>query len=128
MSKGLPIISSNFGPMPEVLKDAGLYFDLTNINSFIDKLELMVFDPTIRLKLSEKAFNYSKEYSWSKCSIDTINFITKIKKILNKFKNKTLLITGGTGSFGNAVLRKFIKSNLKEVRIFSRDEKKNKMI
>ena len=80
MSKGLPIISSNFGPMPEVLKDAGLYFDLTNINSFIDKLELMVFDPTIRLKLSEKAFNYSKEYSWSKCSIDTINFITKIKK------------------------------------------------
>ena len=43
---------------------------------------------------------------------------------MNKFKNKTLLITGGTGSFGNAVLRKFIKSNLKEVRIFSRDEKK----
>ena len=40
------------------------------------------------------------------------------------FKNKTLLITGGTGSFGNAVLRRFIKSDLKEIRIFSRDEKK----
>jgi UDP-glucose 4-epimerase len=40
------------------------------------------------------------------------------------FKNKTLLITGGTGSFGNAVLNKFIDSNINEIRIFSRDEKK----
>jgi len=40
------------------------------------------------------------------------------------FKNKILLITGGTGSFGNAVLRRFINSELKEIRIFSRDEKK----
>ena len=40
------------------------------------------------------------------------------------FKNKTLLITGGTGSFGNAVLKQFLNSDLKEIRIFSRDEKK----
>ena len=40
------------------------------------------------------------------------------------FKNKILLITGGTGSFGNAVLDKFLDSDLKEIRIFSRDEKK----
>jgi len=40
------------------------------------------------------------------------------------FTDKTLLITGGTGSFGNAVLRRFIDSDLKEIRIFSRDEKK----
>lgn len=40
------------------------------------------------------------------------------------FTNKTLLITGGTGSFGNAVLRRFLDSNLAEIRIFSRDEKK----
>ena len=40
------------------------------------------------------------------------------------FKNKTLLISGGTGSFGNAVLDRFLKSNIKEIRIFSRDEKK----
>jgi len=39
------------------------------------------------------------------------------------FKNKTLLITGGTGSFGNAVLRRFLDSDLSEIRIFSRDEK-----
>lgn len=40
------------------------------------------------------------------------------------FKNKVLMITGGTGSFGNAVLERFLESDLKEVRIFSRDEKK----
>jgi UDP-N-acetylglucosamine 4,6-dehydratase/5-epimerase len=40
------------------------------------------------------------------------------------FKDKTLLITGGTGSFGNAVLRRFINSDIHEIRIFSRDEKK----
>jgi UDP-N-acetylglucosamine 4,6-dehydratase/5-epimerase len=40
------------------------------------------------------------------------------------FKNKILLITGGTGSFGNAVLNRFLDSNIKEIRIFSRDEKK----
>jgi UDP-glucose 4-epimerase len=40
------------------------------------------------------------------------------------FKNKTLLITGGTGSFGNAVLKRFIGTDINEIRIFSRDEKK----
>ena len=40
------------------------------------------------------------------------------------FANKTLLITGGTGSFGNAVLKRFLNSDIKEIRIFSRDEKK----
>jgi UDP-glucose 4-epimerase len=40
------------------------------------------------------------------------------------FSGKTLLISGGTGSFGNAVLKRFLDTNIKEVRIFSRDEKK----
>lgn len=40
------------------------------------------------------------------------------------FLNKILLITGGTGSFGNAVLKRFLETNIKEIRIFSRDEKK----
>jgi len=40
------------------------------------------------------------------------------------FKNKTLLITGGTGSFGNAVIKKFLHTEIAEIRVFSRDEKK----
>jgi UDP-N-acetylglucosamine 4,6-dehydratase len=50
---------------------------------------------------------------------------SSIFKNRNKmFFNKTLLITGGTGSFGNAVLRRFLDSDIQEIRIFSRDEKK----
>ena len=45
-------------------------------------------------------------------------------KFMSVFKDKILLITGGTGSFGNAVLRRFLDSDIKEIRIFSRDEKK----
>lgn len=40
------------------------------------------------------------------------------------FTDKTLLITGGTGSFGDAVLNRFLKTDIGEIRIFSRDEKK----
>ena len=43
---------------------------------------------------------------------------------MSSFNNKTLLITGGTGSFGNAVLNRFLKTDIGEIRIFSRDEKK----
>jgi len=42
----------------------------------------------------------------------------------NMFRNKTLMITGGTGSFGNAVMKRFLQTDIKEIRIFSRDEKK----
>ncbi|HHX67034.1 MAG TPA: polysaccharide biosynthesis protein, partial [Gallicola sp.] len=43
---------------------------------------------------------------------------------MSLFSHKILLITGGTGSFGNAVLRRFLDTDIKEIRIFSRDEKK----
>ncbi len=43
---------------------------------------------------------------------------------MSLFENKVLLITGGTGSFGNAVLNRFLETDIKEIRIFSRDEKK----
>ena len=40
---------------------------------------------------------------------------------MTQFKDKTLLITGGTGSFGNAVLNRFLETDIKEIRVFSRD-------
>ena len=43
---------------------------------------------------------------------------------MSAFTHKTLLITGGTGSFGNAVLDRFLQTDIGEIRIFSRDEKK----
>jgi UDP-N-acetylglucosamine 4,6-dehydratase len=47
-----------------------------------------------------------------------------MQTMLESFSDKTLLVTGGTGSFGNAVVSKFLKTNIREIRIFSRDEKK----
>lgn len=47
-----------------------------------------------------------------------------MKDFMSSFDGKILLLTGGTGSFGNAVLRKFLNSEIKEIRVFSRDEKK----
>ncbi len=46
------------------------------------------------------------------------------REIEKGFEGKTLLITGGTGSFGNAVLKRFIRTGIAEIRVFSRDEKK----
>lgn len=46
------------------------------------------------------------------------------ESIVQEFNNKTLLITGGTGSFGNAVMERFLNTDIAEIRIFSRDEKK----
>jgi len=43
---------------------------------------------------------------------------------MSEFKDKILLITGGTGSFGNAVLNRFLETDIKEIRVFSRDELK----
>ena len=43
---------------------------------------------------------------------------------MSLFKDKTLMITGGTGSFGNVVLNRFLKTDIGEIRVFSRDEKK----
>ena len=48
----------------------------------------------------------------------------QVQESSDMFKGKTLLITGGTGSFGNAMIKGFLDSELKEIRIFSRDEKK----
>ena len=50
--------------------------------------------------------------------------INKIQTNMSVFEGKTLLITGGTGSFGNAVLNRFLRTDIGEIRIFSRDEKK----
>ena len=53
-----------------------------------------------------------------------LKHLVNLWEVVMSFNGKTLLITGGTGSFGNAVLRRFLGSDIAEIRIFSRDEKK----
>ena len=50
--------------------------------------------------------------------------VDRMRDVRSMFKDKVLLITGGTGSFGNTVVKAFLHQGLKEIRIFSRDEKK----
>ena len=78
------------------------------------------FDKRI-IKSREKSISISSRYLTGNIK----NFMNNVKIIImSVFGGKILLITGGTGSFGNAVLRRFLDSDIREIRIFSRDEKK----
>jgi len=78
MSSGLPIASSSYEPMPEFLKDAGLYFDPRNVNEIESALEKMLVDTELRKTLSNSSYNYSGNFNWNKCANQTFSFLQKI--------------------------------------------------
>lgn len=77
MSAGLPIACSNYGPMPEILRDAGLYFDPLMPQSIKEILNEMIINEKIRKECANKAFKYSKEFSWQKCADKTFSFLSE---------------------------------------------------
>ena len=84
MSFGLPIACSNRGPMPEVLKDGGLYFDPENVNSISKSIKKIILDKELRKNITLKSNKLSMNFSWEKCSNQTFNYITEIyKKYIN---------------------------------------------
>jgi glycosyltransferase involved in cell wall biosynthesis len=80
MSMGLPIVCSNRGPMPEVLKDGGIFFDPENVDSIAEAIERMIFDKELRIQLTTRSLNYSKEFSWERCAKETFDFLIHIYK------------------------------------------------
>ena len=80
MTAGLPIASSDRGPMPEVLKDAGLYFNPESVTSIKNCLRYMIENPNLRKRLGAKAKQYSLAYSWKKCADETFAFLRSIYK------------------------------------------------
>jgi glycosyltransferase involved in cell wall biosynthesis len=78
MTAGLPIASSERGPMPEVLKDAGLYFNPESVNSIKNCLRYMIENPDLMQSLGSKAKKYSKNYSWEKCADETFAFLSNV--------------------------------------------------
>ena len=84
MASGLPIASSNLGPMPEILKDAGNYFDPNNIESIYQAVKPLVESKSLRDSLSSKSYELSKQFSWEKCSDKTFDYI------IDTYKNKKM--------------------------------------
>jgi glycosyltransferase involved in cell wall biosynthesis len=80
MAAGLPIACSQAGPMPEILKHFGLYFESDNILSIENALLNLMKSKELREKLSNGAFNESLNYNWYKCANETFDFLNKISK------------------------------------------------
>jgi len=80
MASGLPIACSNRSPMPEVLKDAGVYFDPEKPEEIAGAMRQMMVDPDLQTRLATKAHEYAKEYSWEKCARATFAFLTQVAR------------------------------------------------
>ena len=78
MSVGLPIACSNRGPMPEVLKDGGVYFDPEDCNSISIAIERLITDNILRIETAKVANNLSRKYSWSRCSYETFRHLVQV--------------------------------------------------
>lgn len=78
MASGLPIASSNRGPMPEVLADAGVYFDPEVPDSIAAAMRQLILDPALRRELAQAAWDRAKRYSWHRCARETLRFIADI--------------------------------------------------
>jgi glycosyltransferase involved in cell wall biosynthesis len=87
MASGLPIACSNRGPMPEILKDAGVYFDPEISQSIADAVRTLMVSAELRKKLSEKAYMLSHSFSWGKCAKETFDFLKKIAISYNSGKS-----------------------------------------
>ena len=88
MASGLPIACSNRGPMPEVLGDAGLYFDPEQSCDIARALYELICSPQLRADLAQASFERSQQYSWDLCASDTFEFIGHVarRKTLNIYE------------------------------------------
>lgn len=78
MASGLPIACSNRGPMPEVLGDAGIYFDPENPSDIARALRELIESPALRTKLATASFERARGYSWQQCANETFAFLADI--------------------------------------------------
>lgn len=86
MCSGLPIVCSDRGPMPEVLKDGGLYFNPENANSLEVALAEVINNNEKRDYIKQKAKTLSLDYSWKRCAHATWNFLVEINSKVRSFE------------------------------------------
>lgn len=80
MASGLPIACSNRGPMPEILGDAGVYFNPEDRESIYYALKLLINSAELRKKNAQESFGRADAFSWHQCAKDTIKFLAEIAK------------------------------------------------
>lgn len=78
MAAGLPIACSNLGPMPEVLKDGGVYFDPENAVSIAEATEKILTDSNLKIQLAQRAKELSNQYSWKRCAAETFTYLVEV--------------------------------------------------
>ena len=80
MASGVPIACSDYGPMPEVLRDAGVYFDPECVESLHKVMQHFLDDRDLREKTAALAFRYAQQYSWERFARDTLEFLAGVGK------------------------------------------------
>ena len=78
MTAGLPIACSDRGPMPEVLKENGFYFDPENVDSISNAITRLIENPELRSRMIDNIINDMKDYTWKDCSVKTFDYLHQI--------------------------------------------------
>jgi glycosyltransferase involved in cell wall biosynthesis len=78
MASGLPMACSNLGPMPEVLGDAGVYFNPERPGEIAEALRSLIASPELRAQKAQAAFMRAQQYSWKRCAEETFSFLGRI--------------------------------------------------
>jgi glycosyltransferase involved in cell wall biosynthesis len=78
MSAGLPVACSNKSAMPELLGDAGLYFDPEKPDDIARALHILIESPDLRTRLSKESFERVHAYSWQRCADETFGFLARV--------------------------------------------------
>jgi glycosyltransferase involved in cell wall biosynthesis len=80
MAVGLPIACSDRGPMPEVLRDGGVYFDPENAVSIAEAIEALIRDADLRTSKAARAKHLAAQYSWARCARETWSFLKTVAR------------------------------------------------
>jgi glycosyltransferase involved in cell wall biosynthesis len=78
MASGLPIACSNKGPMREILRENGVYFDPTKPNEICSTLQSLIASESLREKMAFGSFEIASRYTWEKCAKNTLAFLAEV--------------------------------------------------
>jgi glycosyltransferase involved in cell wall biosynthesis len=85
MSAGLPIACAARSAMPEILGDAGVYFDPENPLEIASALRTLIDSPALRAEKAEAAFMRSRAFSWERCAEETFDFLRQTLKTIPRY-------------------------------------------